>query len=125
MFKWINNRLKKLFGIDKLETEIKILKKRIESHSKSTNAKILYNTKYIEHKLNELKEYTRVDADVGIRGNNTIILTGIYKKQAYIRFYDVGNGEFKYLVERLKDMQKHSLIRHIDAVPDFRGVFDL
>lgn len=114
MIKWF----KKLFGIYDLEKDIK----QLEIY---TNNRLEIQRQYIKETLEELKKYTRVDADVGIRGNNTIILTGVYKRQAYIRFYDLGNGEFEYLVKMLKSMKDHALIRHIDAPPDFRGFFDL
>lgn len=90
MFKWIKNKL----GIIDLENEIKLLKFVVQQHEK-----------FVERKIAELQEYTRVDADIGMRGNNTIVLTGVYKKQGYVKFYDVGNGEFAHLVEMLKDMK--------------------
>ena len=110
MKKWIKNKI----GITKLAEENKSLKKELS---------IL--EAYVCRKMHELKQYTRVDADVGIRGNNTIILTGVYRRRAYVKFYDMGDANFIDLVEQLKEMRKHSLIRHIDAPPNFKGVFDL
>jgi hypothetical protein len=80
---------------------------------------------FVTVKIAELKDYTRVDADVGFRGNNTIILTGVYHNKGYVQFYDLGDSEFVKLAEYLKEMKKHALIRHIDAPPAFRGVFEL
>ncbi len=80
---------------------------------------------YVTDKLAELKDYTCVDADIGIRSNNTIILTGIYKRRAYVHFYDMGSEEFEETVERLRRMKDHCLIRNIDAPANFRGMFNI
>ena len=106
--------LKKMLGIEKLEFENALLKEQMQSHRK-----------YVQSKISELKDYTRVDADVGFRGNNTIVLTGVYRNQAFVRFYDLGDGEFKHMVQMLEDMKRHALIRHVDAPPQFHGVFNL
>ena len=110
MVKWLKDKL----GITALEKE---------------NAKLRHQqvaqSAYVSRKIAELMEYTRVDADVGLRGNNTIILTGVYRNKGYVQFYDIGEGEFNMLVEQLREMKKHALIRNIDAPPSFHGVFDL
>jgi len=88
-----------------------------------------YNQKVqeLDRHLKWLQENARMDADVGFshRGNNTIILTGIYRGRAYVQFYDMGNGEFERLVEQMRDMKKYALIRHVDAPPMFKAAFDL
>lgn len=106
--------IKKKLGITQLEHENKILRCQLQSHRE-----------YVTDKIGELKEYTRVDADMGFRGNNTIVLTGVYRNQAFVRFYDLGDGEFISLVEQLKRMKDHALIRHVDIPPQFRGVFEI
>jgi len=110
MIKWIKN----LLGITALEKENRELRTCLRAH-----------TNFVTNKVAELKEYTRVDADVGIRGNNTIVLTGVYKRQAYVHFYDVGDGEFERMVEHMRDLKSHCLIRHIDAPPSFKGAFNI
>ena len=72
-----------------------------------------------------VKQHARLDADVGFRGNNTIVLTGIYRKRAFVRFYDLGDGEFEALVDQLRQMKETALIRHVDAPPQFHGTFEL
>lgn len=86
-----------------------------------------YTQALVDSKLAELKEYSRVDADVGVRGNNTVILTGVMHSKGYMRFWDLGDGEFKRLADQLKDMQGSSLVRHIDKPQAlrFHGMFDL
>jgi hypothetical protein len=108
------NWLKKILGITALEEENKRLCQVVCTHRK-----------YVKDKIAALQEYTRVDADVGFRGNNTIILTGVYLNRAYVQFYDLGDGEFQRLVRHLKEMKDHALIRNIDAPPAFRGMFDI
>jgi len=110
MKKWIKNKL----GITAIEKENALLKSEVASHKR-----------FVTTKMAELKEYTRVDADVGFRGNNTIILTGVYRKKAFVKFYDLGDGEFKLLVEHLQDLKSHALIRNVDAPPAFMGCYDL
>lgn len=110
MKNWIKSKL----GISALEKENALLKICLDNHRQ-----------FVTNKIAELKEYTRVDADIGIRGNNTIVLTGVYRNQGYVRFYDLGDREFIRLVEHLTDMKDHALIRNIDAPPSFRGMFDL
>ncbi len=110
MIKWVKNKL----GITALEEENKHLRTKLLNHHK-----------FVQKKIAELKEYTRVDADMGIRGNNTIILTGVYRNQAFVRFYDIGDGEFTGLVEQMKHMKDHCLIRHVDEPPHIRGMFEI
>ena len=110
MLKWLKEKL----GISALEAENKALKIQLQ-----------YHKDFVTEKIAELKEYTRVDADVGIRGNNTIILTGVYHKRAFVRFYDMGDGEFQRLVDMVRSMKDHALIRHIDTPPGFCGSFKI
>ncbi len=110
MLNWLKGKL----GILKLEQENIVLREQLQSHRK-----------FVTEKVAELREYTRVDADVGFRGNNTIILTGVYRNRAFVQFYDLGDGEFIQLVEQLRYMKDHALIRHIDAPVSFRGSFEL
>lgn len=107
---WVKEKL----GILTLEREHMELRRSLQSHKN-----------FVSEKVGELKEYTRVDADVGYRGNNTIILTGVYRNKGYVKFYDMGDRDFVNLVEHLKDMKGHALIRNIDAPPHFKGTFDL
>lgn len=117
----------KLYGVHIMKRHIKdwLGVSKLEKENAELRVKLAVHGEYVTSKVSELKEYTRVDADVGIRGNNTIILTGVYRRKAYVRFYDLGDGEFVRLVEQLKAMRDHALIRNIDAPPSFKGIFDL
>jgi len=114
--------IKKLLGIADLEAKIESL----ESKNYSLRMDLNFQREEINNKLGELKQFARVDADIGFRGNNTIILTGAYRNKGYVQFYDMGNGEFANLIEELKYRQKSALIRHIDKpAGSFIGEFDL
>ena len=106
--------IKKKLGITALEEENKRLKIAIQKHHE-----------FVCDKVSELKEYTRVDADMGYRGNNTIILTGVYRNRGFVRFYDIGDGEFQRMVEQMRIMKEHALVRNIDAPPSFHGTFEI
>lgn len=106
--------IKKILGIKKIEDDLK-----------STNTMLSYHRSKLNQELSKLKEFSRIDADVGIRGNNTIILTGVLNGKAYVKFYDLGDGEFIKLVEQLRWMKDSHLIRNIDAPAPFIGAFEL
>lgn len=110
MKKWLKDKL----GITQLENENKLLRNMIQNHRE-----------YVAEKVTELKEYTRVDADIGYRGNNTVVLTGVYRNKAFVQFYDLNRNDFSDLVEHFKRMKDHALIRHIDCPPAWRGTFDI
>lgn len=110
----LRSKIRIWLGITTLDKEIMNFIYELQSHKKFVTAKVA-----------ELKEYTRVDADMGYRGNNTIILTGVYRGKAYVRFYDMGDGEFEKLIEQMKYMKDHCLIRNVDKPPEFHGVFNL
>ena len=106
MKNWIKNKL----GIAKLEKKIS----ELNSSNLVLQNRLAAKESEIEKHLSTLCEFTKIDADVGIRGNNTIVLTGYVGKRGYVRFYDIGDGKFKELVEWTKEMQKYGEIRSID-----------
>lgn len=114
MINKIKHWVKQELGITTLELENEQLKQQLIVHEK-----------FVTSKIAELKEFSRVDADIGIRGNNSIILTGVYKKRAFVKFYDLGDGEFEKLIHQLKDMKGYALIRNVDKLTPFFGSFDL
>ena len=72
----------------------------------------------------ELKKFTKVDADIEYQSNNTIILTGRYQNRGYVRFFDMGDGEFEKLTKQLCHMEKYAQVRHLDAPMNFHEKFD-
>jgi hypothetical protein len=112
----IKNWLLKLLGVDKLQAELRSLKVQLSEHKT-----------YVEQKVHHFTEHTRVDADIGFRGNNTVVLTGIFKGKGFVEFYDIDTREFENLVERMKYLRKEHLIRNIDQPTsfDFKGYFKI
>lgn len=112
----IKNWVLKLLGVDKLKAELKSLRAQVAEHKT-----------YVEQKVNHFTEHTRVDVDIGVRGNNTVVLTGVLKGKGFVEFYDIGNREFENLVERMKYLQKEHLIRNVDKPYgfNFKGYFNI
>lgn len=110
MWEW----LEKLTGISKLKTDIERLNCKLDQHRT-----------FVKLSMEELKKNTRLDADIGMRSNCSIILTGVYRKRGYVKFYDIDNSEFQKIVEHFNDMKKTSLVRNVDVCPSFRGAFEL
>ena len=108
--------------LDKLEEDIVTLKRDLciaetnYSNSVTTNERV----------LDELNRLTAVDVDTAcLRGNNTVILTGVLRGKGYVQFYDMGTKDFSNVASQLRDMQKHQWIRNIDSPINFKGTFDL
>lgn len=69
-----------------------------------------------------IKARTDVSVDMGIRGPSTVIVTGIYKNKEYVEVFDVTGEDFNYLINMLRDMQKHHRIKSIDAPYGFTSI---
>lgn len=102
--------IKKWFGIDKVEAENAVMRSMVERH---LNA--------VKSRMTELESHSRLDADMGVRGPCTIILTGVYRGRGYVRFYEVDHTEFKHTVERYKDGRKQGYLRNLDSIPNYPG----
>jgi hypothetical protein len=70
-----------------------------------------------------VKEATTLDADVHIRGSNTIIVTGRFRGNDYIQTYDLGDKDFEYAVNLFRDMARSHQVRRIDSPPVMKEVF--
>ncbi|WOF74153.1 hypothetical protein QMT40_001800 [Parvibaculaceae bacterium PLY_AMNH_Bact1] len=79
----------------------------------------------LDKKIKELDRLTREDWDVSARGRSTIILTGVYRKRGFVKFYDIPQDEFEGLVHIYRDRRKEHTIRNIDAPYVVSGAFDL
>ncbi len=126
--KCLKNTLRKWLGVDDAYQKISNLEdqvKRLQNFDDVLEQRIRSVDSEVSAVIRVTSEYFRVDADVGHRGNNTIILTGIYRGKGYVQFYDVGQGEFKFMVERMRDMKRCNLIRTVDATMNFTGYFDI
>ena len=119
MKKW----LQKWLGFNSLLQDNTQIKKELSE----ARLQLLECKQLIFEEINKFTDSVRVDAELGFRGNNTIVLTGVYKNRGYVEFYDLDSTEFHYLVEKLKDMKKEHLIRHIDGPLgfNFKGYFNI
>jgi len=108
--------------LDKLEEDIVTLKRDLYIAETSYSNSVTTN----ERVLDELNRLTAVDVDTAcLRGNNTVILTGVLRGKGYVQFYDMGTKDFSNVASQLRDMQKHQWIRNIDSPINFKGTFDL
>lgn len=119
MKKW----LQKWLGFNNLLQENIQIKKELSD----TRLQLLECKQLIFEEINKFTDSVRIDAELGFRGNSTIVLTGVYKNRGYVEFYDLDSTEFHYLVEKLKDMKKEHLIRHVDGPLgfNFKGYFNI
>jgi len=117
----IKNWILKLLGIDKLLLE----SERLSSEVNKLREEVADHKYYVEQKVHHFTEYTRVDTDIGVRGKNTVILTGMLKGRGFVQFYDVDNQEFQDLVDRMKYLKKEHLVRNVDSPMgfNFKGYF--
>lgn len=96
-----------------------------ETFNMATQCHINTMDNRLNKRIAELDNLTRMDADVGCRGECTIILTGVYQGKAYVQYYDVDTYQFKGLVEQMRYENKQHLIRTVDAPRGFKGWFNL
>ena len=74
--------------------------------------------------VNTIKERTDISADVTFsrHAKNQIVVIGRYKNCDYIQTYSILDNDFDYLINMLKDMQRHGVVSKIDAVPHMSAV---
>jgi hypothetical protein len=70
-----------------------------------------------------LRDRTDISVDVGVRGENTIIVTGRYRKADYVEVFSIGDMEMNNLIHLLRQMQQYATVKRIDAPISFKGVF--
>lgn len=68
----------------------------------------------LQNEISLLNQYLKMDIDIGQRGECTVILTGIYRNQPYINFYDMDVDEFTEYVNMFSNHKRRNLIRSID-----------
>ena len=104
--------IRKWLGVTELEGDVETQRRMIVDQ-----------TIKISKRIEELDRLTCRDADIGFRGNCTIVLTGVYRGKAYVQFYDVDPEEFRHMVEIFKG--KKNFFRHIDAPHPLAGWFKI
>ena len=122
MLNKISNWLQFKLGIRALQGKIELLQSKVKSFEVELT---LQNSR-----LSHLESFNIVDGDVSVleatRGNNTIIMTGIYRGKPYVKFYDIEAAEFKSIVEHYQKLRKTNVIRHLDSpIRNMKYVFEL
>lgn len=99
----------------------------LEETNKRLNSELAQHKQYVYDQVHKFLDETRIDCEVGVRGNNTVVITGVYKNKGYVEFYDMDAPEFHDFVEQLKYRRKEHLIRHVDGPRGFhfRSYFDI
>ena len=110
----IKTALRNWLGITALTNDVERLR-----------ANLLSQAERVTTKLAELDKLTAIDADIGVRGRCSVILSGVYKGRGYVTFYDMSPQEFEYLVEEYRHYRKQHIVRNIDRPPHFVGNFSL
>lgn len=76
-------------------------------------------------KFDEYDKLNKMDIDASFRGECTVVLTGVFRGKGYVKFYDISTEDFQNIVKEYQERRKHSLVRNIDAPPQFYGAFKL
>lgn len=71
-----------------------------------------------------VRDRTDIAADVHVRGHNHIIVVGRYKNRDYVQAFTVLGDDLPHLIETLKQMERHGVVRTLDAPPQFKAVFE-
>jgi len=122
--KWLRNKLQAWLGVHDLEAENAALRNEIAMERTRNDQQ----RRIIEEHLNRMRKWTKVDVDVAghRRGWNTVILTGVFRGQGFVRFYDVKAEEFEHLVLQLREMKRFAGLRVVDQPIGMKGgAFDL
>lgn len=93
--------------IAKLNARIELLKGRI-----AANEQII-------------RERTDIAVDVGFsrKDMNTVIVVGRFRGCDYVQTYQVRSDDLTGLIDRLRDMERHGVVRRADAPPHIIGAF--
>jgi hypothetical protein len=72
-----------------------------------------------------VKDRTDIAVDVGRMGRkNHVIVIGRYKNVDYVQTYELGDMEFLGLIDSLRYIERHGVVRRLDAPPVVRAVFE-
>ena len=69
-----------------------------------------------------IRERTDIAVDVRFREPNYVIVVGRYKNADYIQTYSVRSNDLGYLIDMLKNMERHAQVRIVDAPPGMKAV---
>lgn len=71
-----------------------------------------------------IKDRTDIHVDYHMKGQSFIFVSGRYRGMDYMQSFNVGDKDFRELVEILKQMSRHASVRRIDCPPSMKQVFE-
>lgn len=73
-----------------------------------------------------VRERTDIAVDVAVHRNDRshVIVVGRYRNRDYVQTYSVQSEDFIGLVEHLKAMEAHGVVRYMDGPPMMKAVFE-
>ncbi|QFG15342.1 hypothetical protein 4L372X_030 [Aeromonas phage 4_L372X] len=100
----IKRYIKKLLGIDVLESE----RDKLISEIASIKSVVAANERDIADAVSFIKKATTVSGDISpmARDPSMVIVVGRYRSNDYVKVFEVG-GEFSRIVDQLRDMERH------------------
>lgn len=72
----------------------------------------------------KIAELTDIGVDYSYRGKdpNHIIIVGRYKNVDIVQTFSIHGQDLDYLMNLLKDMERHARVKFVDAPPEIRAV---
>lgn len=73
-----------------------------------------------------VRERTDIAVDVAYQGPDRthVIVVGRYRNRDYVQTYSYQPEDFLGLMERLRDMERHGIVRQLDGPPMVKAVFE-
>jgi hypothetical protein len=72
-----------------------------------------------------VKDRTDIAVDFGYMWDSShVIVLGRYRNRDYVQTYRLDHQEFVQLIDRLRAMERHGVVRRLDAPPAVRAVFE-
>lgn len=71
-----------------------------------------------------VRDRTNIAVDVGFKSASHVIVVGRYKDADYVQTYALDTPDLAALIDQLRQMERHGVVRRVDAPPQFRAVFE-
>lgn len=73
-----------------------------------------------------VRDRTDISVDVSMTRKNPsqVIVTGQYRNSDYVQVFNVDTDDLALLIDMLRDMQRHGVVRRVDAPIGFKAVFN-
>lgn len=71
-----------------------------------------------------VRDRTSIAVDVGFKSANHVVVVGRYRNADYVQTYVLDTQDLSGLIEQLRHMEKHGVVRRVDGPPVFRAVFE-